>query len=98
VVANCNLAAERQANRHFVELEIRGALPDFAEALSLRGGECFRTGPNRLKVVLPRERDDGSLTIRDLYHLADQHQIQLRRLTYKRDSLEEIFLQAMDVS
>jgi len=66
--------------------------------LSLRGGECFRTGPNRLKVVLPREADDGSLTIRDLYHLADQHQIQLRRLTYKRDSLEEIFLQAMDVS
>ena len=100
-VANCNLAAERQANRHFVELEIRGGLPDFAEALTARGGECFRTGPNRLKVVLPREPHEAegdSLTIRDLYHLADQHQIQLRRLTYKRDSLEEIFLQAMDLS
>jgi hypothetical protein len=34
--------------------------------------------------------------VRDLYRLADQEQVQLRRLSYKRDSLEDIFLKAME--
>jgi len=34
--------------------------------------------------------------IRDLYRLAADSQVQIRRLTYKRDSLEDIFLKAME--
>ena len=33
--------------------------------------------------------------IRDLYKIAAERQIQLRRLDYKRDSLQDIFLRAM---
>jgi len=44
-----------------------------------------------LKVILQEQTE-----IRDLYRLALQYQVQIRRLTYKRDSLEDIFLKAME--
>jgi ABC-2 type transport system ATP-binding protein len=44
-----------------------------------------------VKVVL----QDG-VEVRDLYRLAAEHQVQIRRLSYKRDSLEDIFLKAME--
>jgi len=34
--------------------------------------------------------------VRDLYQLAARERVQLRRLSYKRDSLEDIFLKAME--
>ena len=36
------------------------------------------------------------LQVRDLYRAAAETQLQIRRLTYKRDSLEDIFLKAME--
>ena len=37
-----------------------------------------------------------SIEIRDIYRLADEGAIQLRRLNYRRDTLEDIFLKAME--
>ena len=37
-----------------------------------------------------------SVEIGDLYRLAHAHEVQIRRLNYKRDSLEDIFLKAME--
>ena len=34
----------------------------------------------------------------DLYRLAEEHGVQIRRLNYRRDSLEDIFLKAMENS
>ena len=34
--------------------------------------------------------------VRDLYRIAAKTNLQIRRLTYKRDSLEDIFLKAME--
>ena len=45
----------------------------------------------RLKVVLA----DG-VEVRTLYRLAEESGIQLRRLTSSRDSLEHLFLKAME--
>jgi ABC-2 type transport system ATP-binding protein len=44
-----------------------------------------------MKVVM----QDG-VEVRDLYRLAAEEQVQIRRLSYKRDSLEDIFLKAME--
>jgi ABC-2 type transport system ATP-binding protein len=55
------------------------------------GCECAVTSDHRLKIIL----QDGT-EIRDLYRLAASSQLQIRRLTYKRDSLEDIFLKAME--
>ncbi len=38
---------------------------------------------------------DG-VEIGDLYRLAREREVQIRRLNYKRDSLEDIFLKAME--
>jgi ABC-2 type transport system ATP-binding protein len=72
-------------------LETRGDQKRFVEALETLGCEYAISNATRLKVVL----QDG-VEVRDLYRLAAQEQVQLRRLSYKRDSLEDIFLKAME--
>jgi ABC-2 type transport system ATP-binding protein len=42
-------------------------------------------------MVLPE-----SVAVRDLYRIAATQQLQIRKLDYKRDSLQDIFLKAME--
>ena len=92
IVASCNLEEERRANRRFLEVETRGGEDgDFAEAIGRLGCEYARHGAGRLKVVLPE-----GIEIMDLYRLADERRVQIRRLHSKRDSLQDIFLRAME--
>ena len=72
-------------------LETRGDQTKFIEAIATLGCEYALTGDHRLKLVLQEGID-----VRDLYRLAAQEQVQIRRLSYKRDSLEDIFLKAME--
>jgi ABC-2 type transport system ATP-binding protein len=87
----CNLEEERKANRKFLMLETRGDQHKFAEAISALGCEYALTGDTRIKVVLQQ-----GVEVRDLYRIAAEQDIQIRRLSYKRDSLEDIFLKAME--
>jgi ABC-2 type transport system ATP-binding protein len=95
IAVYCNLAEERRANRSFLELEVRTAAGgddgSFAAAVEALGCECAASGRQRLKLVLP-----AGVGVRDLYQLAAEQQVQIRRLDYKRDSLEDIFLKAME--
>lgn len=91
IAVYCNLEEERKSNRKFLMLETRGDQTRFVEALANLGCEYALTSQHRLKLVL----QDG-VEVRDLYRLAAQEKVQLRRLTYKRDSLEDIFLKAME--
>ena len=91
IVVYCNLEEERKSNRKFLMLETRGDQQKFVKAIGQLGCEYATTGDNRLKIVLQEGVD-----VRDLYRLADESQVQLRRLSYKRDSLEDIFLKAME--
>ena len=61
------------------------------EAIENLGCECAMTGDRRIKIVLA-----DSVEVRDIYRLAADRDIQIRRLSYRRDSLEDIFLKAMD--
>ncbi len=87
----CNLEEERKANKKFLMLETRGELKEFVSAVDGLGCECAITGDHRLKIILQEGTE-----IRDLYRLAADSQVQIRRLAYKRDSLEDIFLKAME--
>src|SRR3989440_2699798 len=91
LVVYCNLEEERKSNRKFLMLETRGDQNKFAEAIRALGCEYALTGDHRVKVVL-----DQGTEVRDLYRVADEQQVQIRRLSYKRDSLEDIFLKAME--
>src|SRR5438067_10197496 len=85
LVVYCNLEEERKANKKFLMLETRGDQKTFAASLSTLGCEYAVTGEHRLKVILQEGTE-----VRDLYRLASAAQMQIRRLTFKRDSLEDI--------
>ena len=72
------------------ELETVGEEAGFSEALVAAGCECVPVGPGRLKMVVPVEFE-----MREIYRLAAERDLQLRRLNYRRDTLEDIFLKAM---
>ena len=91
IAVYANLEEERRANRKFLEMETRGDNRAFVEAIGGLGCEYAQMGERRVKIVL----QDG-VEVRDLYKLAAERQIQIRRLNYKRDSLEDIFLKAME--
>lgn len=90
IVHYSNLEEERRANRRFLELEVYGANGDFTEAVERLGCECA-ISQNRLKMVLA----DG-IEIRDIYRLAAERDVRIRRLNFRRDTLEDIFLRAME--
>jgi len=91
IAVYCNLEEERKANRKFLLLETRGDLEPFAAAVGALGCEYAVTGAARIKVVL-----QGEIEVRDIYRIAAEQNMQIRRLSYKRDSLEDIFLKAME--
>ena len=93
IVHHSNLEEERSANRRFVELEALGDQNGLAEALQQLGCECAMAGGGRIRMVL----SDG-LEIRDIYRIAAEREVQLRRLNYRRDTLEDIFLKAMETT
>jgi ABC-2 type transport system ATP-binding protein len=75
-----------------LEIETRGGQNgSFLEAIEQLGCETAIGAQGRIKLVLP----DG-LEVRQLYEVADQQSVQIRRLNHKRDSLEDIFLKAME--
>jgi ABC-2 type transport system ATP-binding protein len=87
----CNLEEERKADRKFLELEIRGDGQRYLDSIRSLGCECALHGKRRIKVVLPPD-----MAIRELYRLAREQDAQIRHLDYKKDSLQDIFLKAMD--
>jgi ABC-2 type transport system ATP-binding protein len=91
VAALCNLEEERRANRKFLELETIGANGAFSSALQQLGCECALFNSGRMKVVMP-----DKIEIREVYRIAEQQGIQIRKMNHRRDSLEDIFLNAME--
>ncbi|MEJ7617635.1 MAG: hypothetical protein WKF30_11880 [Pyrinomonadaceae bacterium] len=91
IAVYCDLEEERKANRKFLELETRGDLDAFAAGVAQLGCEYALSGGDRVKLVL-----ENGIEIRDLYRVAHERGVQIRRLNYKRDSLEEIFLKAVE--
>jgi len=96
IAVYANLEAERRANHRLLELDVRAAdgapaAPAFAELAAALGCESAPGARQRLKLVLP----DG-VEARDMFQLAAGAGMQIRRLDYKRDSLEDIFLKAME--
>jgi len=90
IAALCNLEEERKANLKFLELEVNRE-NGFLEAIHGLGCECASFGGGRLKIVLPEK-----IHVRELYRLAAEQSVQIRRMNFRRDSLEDIFLKAME--
>lgn len=90
IAVYCNLEEQRKANKKFLQVETRGDNAPFLSAVEKMGCECAVDKNRRIKMVLPE-----TVEIRDLYRLAFDYSIQIRKLDYKRDSLQDIFLKAV---
>jgi len=91
IVHYANLEEERRANKKFIEMETVGANGTFAHDIEKLGCACAIGPNNRIKLILSE-----GVAIRDLYRVAAERNVQIRRLNYRRDSLEDIFLKAME--
>ena len=89
IAALCNLEEERKANLKFLELEVTQG-NGFLESVRGLGCECASFGAGRVRIVLP-----DKIELRQIYRTAAEHYVQIRRMNYRRDSLEDIFLKAM---
>jgi ABC-2 type transport system ATP-binding protein len=92
IVHYSNLEEERRTNRRFVEVETAGDEALLAEALGRLGCEWSALGAGRYKMVLPE-----GYGLREIYRAAADRDLPLRRVSYRRDTLEDIFLKAMEV-
>jgi ABC-2 type transport system ATP-binding protein len=91
IVHLANLEKERRVNLRFVDVETSGDETGLTAALTDLGCECTGVRAGRFKMVLPE-----GFELRELYRVAARLDIPLRRLNYRRDSLEDIFLKAME--
>jgi len=91
IAALCNIEEERRSHRNFIELETVDATDLFAEKMRELGCECASFPGGRVKLVMP-----DHIEARDLYVIAAEQGVQIRRIHQRRDSLEDIFLRAMD--
>ena len=91
IADSCDLESERRANKNFVEVDLETPNDDFETAVAALGCEIASLEPGRLKLVMPAE-----VSTRELWIAADRIGVGIRRLDLKRDSLQDIFLRAME--
>ena len=90
VVHQADLEAERKSNRRFVELEVAGDDSTLAATLAALGADALSEGGGRWRIVMPAQ-----LEISDLWQVMAKLDLPVRKLTHRRDTLEEIFLKAV---
>jgi ABC-2 type transport system ATP-binding protein len=90
LVQHCNLEEERRSNKSFVELEVSGDDGNLRMALPEIGAEGVSEGGGRWRIVLP-----AGVEVEAIWGLTTRQNLLVRKLTHRRDSLEEIFLKAM---
>jgi ABC-2 type transport system ATP-binding protein len=91
IAAISNIEEERRSHLNFIELEMAGSTEGFAQKMRSLGCECASFAGGRIKLVMP-----DALSVRDLYVTAAENGVQIRRIQLRRDSLEDIFLRAME--
>jgi ABC-2 type transport system ATP-binding protein len=90
IVHHCNLEEDRRSNRRFVELEVTGDDRHLRAALPEIGADGVPEGGGRWRIVLP-----AGVELEAVWGLAARQNLLVRKLTHRRDTLEEIFLKAM---
>ncbi|HLY42166.1 MAG TPA: ABC transporter ATP-binding protein [Terracidiphilus sp.] len=91
VAAISNIEEERRSHRNFIELETEGSIEAFVQKMRGLGCECASFPGGRVKLVMP-----DAITVRDVYMTAAESGVQIRRIQQRRDSLEDIFMRAVD--
>lgn len=98
IVHHADLAGERrsleQEGTRWLDLETGHSPAEFIAALAALGCEITPIASGRLRLTLSAGTDSGAL-IQSIYKLAAARALPIRRLSFRRDTLEDIFLRAM---
>jgi ABC-2 type transport system ATP-binding protein len=92
LVRHSDLDRERRTNRKFLNVEVVESPTAFLAEARRRGCEATGEEPPMLRMVLPE-----GMEILEIYRMAAETGTRIHRLSYKRDSLEDIFMQAMEL-
>lgn len=91
VAAFCDLEQERRANQHIFEIEVTRNASEFVKSLAARGCQTAWNGNGRVRAVL-----SNGLRASDLFSVAAENGARIRSLEHRRNSLEDLFLKAME--
>lgn len=91
LAGRCDLASEHQVDRTFVDLETLPPTQEFGGTLKGLGCEVEDRGEGRFRVEVPPHLD-----VRTIFSAAADEGLALRRFERTRDSLQDIFLRAME--
>ena len=91
LVATCDLRTDPDGKQPFVELELSTFSREFIDNIEAQGCGIVIRAKTRIQVELPT-----GLEIRDLFRAALSCGIGLRRVNLRRDSLQDVFLRAME--
>lgn len=93
IILSGNINKLRTVDEKVYDIKIKGNIDRFIADLSQFGCQCSLRERDVIRVVLPQEQRTELL-----FELARKNNIQLRHFYYKRDTLEDIFLQALEDS
>lgn len=91
IVHHADVEKERRADMRLVEFETSDASPVLADDLRRLGCDCAMISPGRFRMTLP-----PGFELQDIYRLAAHHDVPLRRLSFRRNTLEDVFLKAVE--
>lgn len=93
IVLNGNIEELRGEDRRIYDLEVEGDRERFLGAISAQGWRCEVNERGTFRVHLPEQGES-----RALFRIASELGVQLRHFHHKKDSLEEIFVTAIEDS
>ena len=93
IVLSGNINELRNEKQKAYNLRIKGDVDHFISELSERGCKCTLDERNTIELVLP---DDESTDL--LFSIARKNNVQLRHFYFKKDSLEDVFIKAIETS
>ncbi|MDX2177932.1 MAG: ABC transporter ATP-binding protein [Candidatus Sumerlaeia bacterium] len=93
VALNGVIAELKKEDRRTYDLRIEGDSERFLGAVAARGWVCSGNDRGDIRVQLP-DRDDA----RSIFAVAREADVQLRHFHYKQDTLEDIFMNALEES
>jgi ABC-2 type transport system ATP-binding protein len=91
VVAAGNIEAMKQTQPNLYELRVKGDLDAFIAALSELGCDCRLDRREALQVTTP-----AGMLSRRIFEVAQRLDVQVRHFYAKRDTLEDVFLKALE--
>lgn len=91
VILSGNIENLRKVDEKVYDIKIKGNVDRFISDLSERGCQCVLGDKDIIHITLPNNENTDIL-----FNIAQKNNIQLRHFYYKRDSLEDIFIQALE--